>query len=141
MTKTRHRAREVALQILYRYEVNEADGKGEPPTGLDLANDLKRHFEHFQVDESFRAFSAELVAGTLLKRPEIDKEIEKRATNWKMTRMSVIDRSLLRMSLYELSHFPDTPKAVVIDEAIELAKQFGTQDSAAFINGILDARI
>jgi N utilization substance protein B len=139
MTKVRHRAREVALQVLYRYEVNQADGKGAPPQGMELAQDLKHHFDHFQIDDTLQAFAAELVAGTLMKREELDQLIESRAKNWKISRMALVDRCILRMALHEMRQFPDTPKAVVIDEAVELAKQFGTSESSSFVNGVLDA--
>lgn len=139
MTKVRHRAREVALQVLYRYEVNQADGKGAPPEGTALADDLKHHFEHFQIDEGLQTFAAELVAGTLLNRDQLDEQIEAKAKNWKISRMALVDRCILRMAIHEMRHFPDTPKAVVIDEAVELAKQFGTAESSAFVNGVLDA--
>jgi N utilization substance protein B len=135
----RHRAREVALQILYRYDVNLHTSGAAPPTGPALAEDLARHFDHFQVPEPIREFAAELVAGTLTRREELDRTLEKHASNWKVGRMGFIDRNLLRMATYELQHFPETPAGVTINEAVELAKQFGTADTPAFINGILDS--
>jgi len=135
----RHRAREVALQILYRYDVDSHSNGIQPPADMALAADLAKHFDHFQVPQALREFAAELVAGTLRKMPQLDETIEKHATNWKVSRMAFIDRSLLRMAIYEMGHFPDTARAVAIDEAIELAKQFGTSDTPAFVNGILDA--
>lgn len=139
---SRHHAREIALQILYRYDVN-ASGKSEEagpaPTGIALADDLKKHFEHFQVTEGVREFAAELVAGTLKNGAELDLEIEKYANNWKIARMALIDRNLLRMALFEMSRFKDIPAAITIDEAVELAKQFGTADTSSFVNAILDS--
>lgn len=137
--KSRHRAREVALQILYRYDVNLANSGTPVPTGTALINDLQFHFNHFQVADTLRQFAAELVAGTLSKTQELDALLEKHAVNWKVSRMSLIDRNLLRMSAYELLNFPDIPPSVTIDEAVELAKQFGTAETPAFVNGILDS--
>lgn len=132
---SRHHAREIALQILYRYDVNGA----ATPEGIALGDDLKKHFEHFQVTEGVREFAAELVVGTLTQAKELDLEIEKYANHWKITRMALIDRNLLRMALFEMSRFKDIPAAITIDEAVELAKQFGTADTSSFVNAILDS--
>ncbi|MGZ3689133.1 MAG: transcription antitermination factor NusB [Bdellovibrionota bacterium] len=137
--KSRHKAREIALQILYRYDVAQQSAGMRIPQGPALLQDLNHHFEHFDVASELREFSAQLVAGTLNQALEIDATIEKHASNWKVARMGFVDRSLIRMSTYELSAFPDTAASIVIDEAVELAKQFGTSDSPAFVNGILDA--
>jgi N utilization substance protein B len=137
---SRHHAREIALQILYRYDVNANAKDGTAaPTGMALADDLRKHFEHFQVSEGVREFAAELVAGTLQNTAELDLEIEKYAQNWKISRMALIDRNLLRMALFEMTRFKDIAAAVTIDEAVELAKQFGTADTSAFVNAILDS--
>ena len=134
MKPSRHQAREVALQILYRYDIDHA---GAAP--VELIDELNGHFDHFKVPDELRGFAAELVAGSVRERAQLDELIEAHASNWKITRMSYVDRNLLRMAICELRRFPDTPPSVVIDEAIELAKQFGTAESPAFINGILDA--
>ncbi len=137
MSNPRHRAREVALQILYRYDVNSVT---EPaPEGAMLASDLSRHFDHFQVPDNLRGFAAELVAGTLQEKADLDGLIEAQAKNWKVARMGSVERSLLRMAIYEMRHYSDIPRNVTIDEAVELAKQFGNAETPAFINGILDA--
>ncbi len=136
--KPRHRAREVALQILYRYDVAAATEGIAIPVGAELAKDLAKHFDHFQVPADLREFSAQLVAGTLTSRAELDALIEKNVSNWKLNRLGVIDRSLIRMAAYEMKSFPETSVSVVIDEAIELGKQFGNEDTAAFVNGVLD---
>jgi len=151
--KSRHRAREIALQILYQFDVAThpdakvlAKAKVKPnvqPLSDGWAHSLSKefvgHFEHFDVPEGLREFSALLVAGSLQKMAELDAMIEETATHWKVSRMAVIDRNLLRIAVYELLHLPETPPSVVIDEAIELAKSFGTAESPAFVNGILDA--
>jgi transcription antitermination protein NusB len=134
--KSRHRAREVALQILYQYDGRAADLL---PKGHELANQLIHHFDHFSVPPELREFAAQLVAGTLGQVKSLDEMLEKHASNWKVARMGLVDRNLLRMSAYELLHMPESPSSVVIDEAIELGKQFGTAETPAFVNGILDA--
>lgn len=157
MKPSRHQAREVALQILYRYDIGLQQAAGSvAATGTDGAADasplmiaakshtqvideLNGHFDHFKVPVELRGFAAELVAGTLKEMGTLDGLLEKHASNWKIGRMGLVDRNLLRMSIYELSHFPDTPSSVVIDEAVELAKEFGTAESPAFVNGVLDA--
>lgn len=142
MNHSRHHAREVALQILYHFDLqaqqNGQELAAEAPTGPALVSALQTHFEHFQVSSGVREFAAELVAGTLAGIREIDVEIERFAQNWKIPRMAVIDRNLLRMAYFELNRFPDTPPSVTIDEAVELGKQFGTADTPSFVNAILD---
>lgn len=135
--KSRHRAREVALQILYRYDLSKNTDSN--PAIQELIRELDHHFEHFQVPQELREFAARLVSGTLMEIAELDSLLEKSASNWKVGRMPSVDRSLLRMAVYELKHFPETDASVVIDEAIELAKQFGTAETPAFVNGILDS--
>jgi N utilization substance protein B len=135
----RHRAREVALQILYRYDVALQAKQTIPPMGAALARDLEYHFSHFVVPEALREFAALLVVGTLAQMTELDSLLEHHASNWKISRMGLVDRNLLRMAAYELLQVPETPPTVVIDEAIELGKQFGTSDTPGFVNGILDA--
>jgi len=135
MSTSRHRAREIALQILYRY-----DG-AKPQAGLtpEFVRELGAHFDHFDVPRELREFASRLVTGTLTEIDELDAVLETQASNWKVARMPSVDRSLLRMSVYELKHFPETDASVVIDEAVELAKQFGTAETPAFVNGVLDA--
>lgn len=136
---SRHRAREIALQLLYRYDVG-IQGEGRPlPESAQLANEISSHFQHFQVAPPLREFAGLLVAGTLQEHVRIDELIEKHATNWKVSRMGSIERGLLRLATYELGYVAETPASVVINEAIELAKQFGTEETPAFINGILDS--
>lgn len=137
MTTPRHKAREIALQILYQYDVKKSLGV-EPPSGPTLSEDIHRHFEHFNVQDEIRAFSAELVIGTLREQEILDEQIEKQAANWKMARMAPIDRNIIRMAFYEMRTQGDIPPAVTLDEAVELAKSFGTTDSAGFVNGVLD---
>lgn len=138
-TTNRHRAREIAFQILYRYDL-EAHATGLPlPKAYALEQDLKKHFEHFQVQDSLRDFSADLVRGTLANLESLDRTIEECSPKWKISRMPFVDRNLIRMSTYEMLNHTDIPVSVTIDEAIEIAKLFGTEESGAFVNGLLDA--
>lgn len=137
--KSRHRAREVALQILYRYDVAQQSGGTPLLQGTDLLHDLVRHYEHFQTPDGLREFATQLVAGTLTKLGELDGTLEQHVSNWRVTRLGFVDRSLLRMATFELHFMKETPPSVVIDEAIELAKEFGTEDTPSFVNGVLDA--
>ncbi len=137
--KSRHRAREIALQILYQYDLATHSTGQLPPKGQNLATHLSHHFNHFNVPDTIREFAGQLVTGTLTEVPTLDALLEKHTANWSVARMSSVDRSLLRMATYEIVHCTDVPTPVIIDEAIELAKQFGTSETPAFINGILDS--
>lgn len=103
------------------------------------AETVVRHFDDVQkAREDVRRFSTRLFRGTVEHRDEIDELISKQAERWKMSRMAVVDRNIIRMSVYELMYEKETPHLVVIDEAIEIGKRFGTEKSSQFINGILD---
>lgn len=124
----RRKARELALQMLYQHDVS-----GNPP---DMVIST---FEDLQKSKSnTREFAIRVFTGTLQHMPELDEMIQAQAENWRLSRMSVVDRNIIRMSVYEFMHEDETPKLVIIDEAIEIAKRFGTQKSSQFINGILD---
>jgi N utilization substance protein B len=88
--------------------------------------------------EGIQDFTRRLVKGTLLHRNDLDEIISRQADHWRLTRMPVVDRNILRLALFELLHEPETPRPVVIDEALEIAKRFSTPKSSQFINGILD---
>jgi N utilization substance protein B len=118
---TRHESRERALSLLY-----EAETKGCP--GTDLLDELPVPAE---------PFAAELVTGVDQHREEADELIRRFSRGWSLERMPVIDRTVLRMAIYELAHRPDVPAPVVIDEAVELAKEYSTDDSGRFVNGML----
>ena len=135
----RHKAREVAFQVLYRYDVARKATGASAPAGPALAAELKGHFEHFDVSGEAREFAAELVAGTLANVDEIDGKVRSTSANWRLERMGFVDRNILRLAAYELLHKPEIPASVTINEAIELAKQFGTEQTPAFVNGVLDA--
>ena len=124
----RRRAREIALQVLYQLDI----GQGDPREVLGA------YFENFRPSEKAREFCHRLIEGVCQYREEIDRLIEENAENWTLKRMAVVDRNILRMAAYELTHCPDIPFKATLNEAIELAKRFGNDDSGAFINGILD---
>lgn len=125
---TRRRAREIALQVLYQLDLDPADPKKV----------LALHWENFQPSEQSREFCARLVDGVLQNGKEIDRLIEEHSENWTLKRMAVVDRNILRLAAFELRYCPDIPFKVTLNEAVELAKKFGSDDSGAFINGILD---
>jgi len=135
---SRRQAREAALQILYRMDGQPAELDLWLADPSKLAKELASHFSHFLVPEPQREFAAQLAAGALKERQQTDALIEASQTQWKLSRMAAIDRNLLRLAAYELTHFMDIPASVTINEAVELAKQFGSAESAGFINGILD---
>jgi N utilization substance protein B len=124
----RRQAREAALQILYLADVAKVPVESGAPViyaGADLPPKAKE-------------FSTALAKGTLEARDALDKLIVKYAENWDLHRMAAVDRNILRLAAYELVRQPETPISVIIDEAVEIAKHFSTQDSGKFVNGILD---
>jgi N utilization substance protein B len=127
---SRREAREVALQALYLLDVAAA---GDP------ASDLKLFWEHFEHGREDRGFARELVEGVQAHRERIDALIGDTAWHWRLARLSRVDLNLLRLATFELLACPDIPASVTINEAIEIARRFGSEDSAAFVNGILDA--
>jgi transcription antitermination protein NusB len=120
---TRHRARERALSLLY-----EAEMKGIPPTEVVA-----------ELPVAPDAFTTDLVGASERHRPEADERIARASTSWPLDRMAVVDRLVLRLAVSELLEPDGPPTAVVIDEAVELAKTYSTDDSGAFVNGILSA--
>ena len=91
-----------------------------------------------RVDPEVKSFARELFEGTLADIEALDRLVSEQAANWRLERMAAVDRNLLRVALYELLHHPETPPAVVIDEAIEIARRFSGEDSVDFVNGVLD---
>lgn len=131
--ESRHRAREAAVQMLYQWEVGRVSMHdvlqtfwSHPPEGTPLTEDL-------------RAFASSLASGTAEHVAAIDPLIVGAADNWRIERMNVLDRLILRLAVYEFLHEPETPGKVIINEALELARSFSADDSVRFINGILDA--
>jgi N utilization substance protein B len=148
----RRTAREMAIQMLYQSDIG-----GSPLPHIfntfDLSEYLAREAsaerrktaeerEEFarrrqRVVEAFE-YAQSLVRGTLDNRERIDELIRSQADNWRLERMPAVDRNILRLAIYEMLHEQDTPKLVVLDEAIELAKKFGSEQSGRFVNGLLD---
>ena len=129
----RHRAREAALQMLYQAEVGRS-GAHETIVTYWPASDPDGG-----VDEDARAFANGLVRETLARLEEIDRLLAAHAKNWRVERMAVIDRLVLRLAVAELLIHDDTPAKVVINEAIELARTFSGDEAVPFVNGVLDA--
>ena len=124
----RHRARELALQILYQLDIREERSE----------QILQEFWEENDNEKDVRNFANTLVKGVEEKRLEIDKLLTEFAFNWNLSRMSVIDRTILRLGSFEILFLKEIPPAVSIDEAIELAKTFGNDNSSKFVNGILN---
>jgi len=127
---TRRKSRELALQMLYQADL------GQQP-----AEDVRKTFwqERGEVDREVQGFAEDIFRVAQDRSSEIDRLIEDHAENWRMDRMAAVDRNLLRASVAELLGFPQTPRAVVINEAIEIARKFSAPESAQFINGVLDS--
>ncbi len=149
----RRTARERALQFLFQYDLNPS---GDVDAALNqywecqtlLARGQKE--EHARWNEpvalppptveeaAMRLFADDLVRGVLKNREEIDRYITKYAKNWELPRMAIVDRNVLRLAVYEMLHREDIPPIVSINEAVDIAKKYSTEDSGKFVNGILD---
>lgn len=136
----RRTAREMALQMLYQRDVGASD-----LAQIFHAFDLGEHLasggdparQRRRLEEAFN-FARRLVKGTAEHQDEIDELISRQADNWRLERMPIVDRNVLRLAVYELLYTEDTPELVVVDEAIELAKKYGSEQSGRFVNGLLD---
>ena len=125
----RHRAREYALQMLYQSEV-----------GRQPVTEVTTHFfDAAEVPADVAAFARRLATGVGETREAIDALLEESIENWRLERLGAVDRNVLRIAVFEFLHETATPRVVVIDEAIELAKRFAGEESGQFVNGILDA--
>lgn len=124
----RSRAREVVLQLLYQHDHNP---RVDPQV-------IRSFLEGRLRQPDLVAFAETLYRGVLEHLPELDARLAAVAENWTVERMAAVDRNVLRLGAYELFFCPETPKAVVIDEAIEVARRYGSADSPAFVNGVLD---
>ncbi len=124
----RHKARELALQILFGLDFNDVDAV------VFLYNFWKSTY----VSDEILTFCEERVLGVVEHRDQIDALITKYSDNWRLDRMTAVDRNVLRMAVYEILHCADIPKNVLINEAVEIGKHFGSEDSGSFVNGVLD---
>ena len=127
----RRKARECALQMLFQFDVAQPPIDQLSPTYWDELSDI--------VADDVRHFADELVFGTISNLQEIDERIRVRTEHWRISRMAIVDRNLLRLAVYEFLHQPETPKTVAINEALEIARRFSTHEATQFINGVLDA--
>jgi transcription antitermination protein NusB len=126
----RRRARECALQMLFSYDV----------THSSVEELIETYWgEMAEAAEDVRSFANELVYGTIAHLNEIDELIRLRTEHWRITRMAIVDRNLLRLAIFEFLYQPTTPMTVAINEALEIARRFSTHEATQFINGILDA--
>jgi N utilization substance protein B len=125
----RTKARECAFQLLYQWEIT-----GDPMEAV-----LEGFWRMRSGTPQMRAMAERLAVGARARAPELDVSIAEAATHWRLDRIAPVDRTILRLGAFELLAEPGTPAAVVLDEAIELAKRFGEEDSPAFVNGVLDA--
>ena len=126
---SRTKSRELALQMLFQWEV------GEHPPAYVVQTFM--HGRNLAPDVAI--FARSLFEGTVSEVSALDRTIAEHAKNWRTERMAAIDRNILRMALYEMLHHPETPGTVVINEALELARRFASEDSVEFVNGVLDA--
>lgn len=131
MSGPRRQGREAALQILYFWEV----GRAEPQAAIEA------FFAEHQpdADDEVVAFASRLVYGTVAEVEALDATIAQHSHHWRVERLATIDRIVLRLAVWELRHESETPAAVVMNEALELARQFSTDEAVRFINGILDS--
>lgn len=127
---TRRKSRELTLQMLFQADM-----------GRQSPEDVRRTFwgEHNSAGEDVRGFADDLFRVACDRHSEVDQLIERHAEHWRMDRMAAVDRNVLRAAVAELLGFPDTPRAVVINEALEIARKFSSPESIQFINGVLDS--
>ena len=124
----RHSGREAALQMLFQLEASAEE-----------ADEVIRLFwRNFEADPEGRAYADEIVRGVASRVAELDEKIGAASQNWRVERMARVDRNVLRLGTWELAHRADVPRAVILDEAVELAKTYGTEESSAFVNGVLN---
>ncbi|HVJ91184.1 MAG TPA: transcription antitermination factor NusB [Labilithrix sp.] len=129
----RRSGREAALQMLFQLEASGASAARTIELFWRASTDVD-----FEPDPEGRSYADTLVRGVADNLADVDKRITQASQNWRLERMGRVDRNLLRMGTWELMAMKDVPRAVVIDEAVELAKTYGTEDSSSFVNGVLD---
>ena len=128
MSSLRRKARELVLQSLYQSELN----------GKPVSENFLMLREHFEINKKALPYATELIDGLVEHYNSIDLQISQSTENWRVERMSLIDRNIIRIGAYELCYRPDIPAEVVINEALEVAKRYSTDEATPFINGILD---
>lgn len=125
---SRRKAREIALQLIFSLDLNNAN----------ILDTLSLYWEHNPNEYEIVEFANTLVKGTVANLKRIDELISKYTKNWNIERLAGVDRNILRVAIYELIIYKETPVNVVINEAVELAKKYSTSESGGFVNGILD---
>jgi N utilization substance protein B len=125
----RHSGRQAALQMLFALDVAQGTS--------DMGRLMQDFWRNFEGDVEGRSYADAAAMGVFEKLGTIDEQIRTASENWRIERMARVDRNILRLATWELMHQADVPKAVILDEAVELAKSFGTEESPAFINGVL----
>ncbi len=124
----RRRSREFALRVLYQLEISKED----------IPRIIVQQKEHLSLGDESDEFAERIVEGVRKNGPEIDKLIHRYSENWRLDRMNLIDRNILRMAVFEFLYCEDIPPKVTLNEAVELGKKYGSEESGSFINGILD---
>jgi N utilization substance protein B len=136
---SRRKGRILAFQALYSWDVHKRIGNASIPEGLlDFSWTSQGDDPPVPLDEEMTAFSRLLVTGTVENITAVDGMIERHLKNWELSRLNRVDLAVLRMSVYTLMFQADMPPSIVIDEAIDISKEFGTDDSFRFVNGVLD---
>ena len=130
----RRKSRETALQFLFGHDFQ--DRSCDPDA---LRGELDEFCGNFESSEKTLPYARQLVEGICQHQETIDKQISSHSHNWRVSRMSLVDRNILRIAAFEMQHVEDVPATVAINEALEIAKRFAEPDSVSFINGILDA--
>lgn len=126
---SRRKARELALQMLFQWELG-----GHTPSHV-----ISTFLRAQRIDADVESFARSLFEGTVREIEALDRQVSEHSEHWRMERMAAVDRNVLRLALYELLRHPETPPAVAINEALEIARRFSGEASAQFVNGILDA--
>lgn len=126
----RGQARLSAMRFMYESEMNPSD---------DITSAMTDHFAYLKIKEGIAGYARKLIEGSIQHQEQIDTLLQENLANWSIDRLTVIDRNVLRLGIYELMYAGDVPYNVTINEMVEVAKQFGTVDSAGFTNGVLDS--
>jgi N utilization substance protein B len=126
----RREAREVAIQLLFHWDLNQC--------ATLSAEDLDNFFKLRAVAGNMKQYAVQTLEGVVRHQAEIDARITRYTANYELKRISAVDRNILRLAIYEMLHVPDVPPIVAINEAIDIAKKFGTEESSRFVNGVLD---
>lgn len=130
----RRKSREIALQFLFGHDFQQ-----QPNDAGSLNTEMNRFCECFEAGEKALPYARELIFGICERFDEIDTLVKVRSHHWRLERMSLVDRNILRIAIYEMKYGAGVPARVAINEALEIAKQYSIADSVPFINGILDA--